>query len=87
MRPGCVVMAAGNASRFGENKLLALWRGRSLIERALAAVPAVIAYPTFSVATIVAVTLVGVGLFGERLGRRQWAAVLIILAALVLLNI
>ena len=40
MRPGCVVMAAGNASRFGENKLLALWRGRSLIERALAAVPA-----------------------------------------------
>lgn len=37
---GCVVMAAGNASRFGENKLAAEFRGRSLIRRALEAVPA-----------------------------------------------
>ena len=37
---GCVVMAAGNARRFGENKLAAELRGRSLILRALEAVPA-----------------------------------------------
>lgn len=37
---GCVVMAAGNAQRFGENKLAAQLRGRSLILRTLEAVPA-----------------------------------------------
>jgi len=37
---GCVVMAAGNASRFGENKLQILLEGKSLIRRALDAVPA-----------------------------------------------
>ena len=36
---GCVVMAAGNARRFGGNKLAAGVRGRSLILRALEAVP------------------------------------------------
>ena len=39
LKLGCVVMAAGNASRFGENKLAAEVRGRSLISRALEAVP------------------------------------------------
>lgn len=36
---GCVVMAAGNASRFGENKLAALLDGKPLIRHALEAVP------------------------------------------------
>ena len=36
---GCVVMAAGNAERFGENKLAAELGGKTLIERALDAVP------------------------------------------------
>lgn len=40
LRTGCVVMAAGNARRFGENKLAAEVQGRSLIRRALEAVPA-----------------------------------------------
>lgn len=40
LRIGCVVMAAGNARRFGENKLAAQLNGRSLIRRALEAVPA-----------------------------------------------
>ena len=36
---GCLLMAAGNAERFGENKLLcAAWDGRSLIEHALDAI-------------------------------------------------
>lgn len=40
LKLGCVVMAAGSARRFGENKLAARLRGRSLILRALEAVPA-----------------------------------------------
>lgn len=40
MQLGCVVMAAGDARRFGENKLAALFGGRPLILRALEAVPA-----------------------------------------------
>ena len=39
LRIGCVVMAAGNASRFGENKLSREMGGKSLIRRALEAVP------------------------------------------------
>lgn len=37
---GCVLMAAGNARRFGENKLSVQLQGRSLILRALEAIPA-----------------------------------------------
>ena len=37
---GCLVMAAGNGARFGENKLSARLEGRTLIERALDAIPA-----------------------------------------------
>lgn len=54
---------------------------------ALEDVPAVIAYPTYSVATLLTVTLVGVLLFKERLLRRQWVALGMILLALVLLNV
>ena len=36
---GCVIMAAGNASRFGENKLAVLVDGKSMIRHALEAVP------------------------------------------------
>ena len=39
MRLGCVILAAGNAARFGENKLLTEFRGRPLIEWAFAALP------------------------------------------------
>ena len=53
----------------------------------LSSIPAVAAYPTYSVGTIVLVTLMGVLLFSERLSRRQCAAMAIILASLVLLNI
>ena len=53
---------------------------------ALRDVSAVIAYPTYSVATMLVITLVGVLAFREKLGRRQWIALGVILAALVLLN-
>ena len=39
LKVGCVVMAAGNARRFGANKLLAEIAGKSLIQWALEAVP------------------------------------------------
>ena len=37
---GCVVLAAGNAVRFGRNKLAEDFRGKPLIQWALEAVPA-----------------------------------------------
>ena len=40
LRAGCLVMAAGNASRFGVNKLTARFDGQSLFSLALAAIPA-----------------------------------------------
>ena len=54
--------------------------------RSLEDVAAVIAYPTYSVATMLVITLAGVLFFREKLGRRQWAALGIILIALGLLN-
>lgn len=54
---------------------------------ALQDVAAVIAYPVYSVATILTVTVAGVLLFKERLEKRQWIALGIILVALVLLNV
>lgn len=53
----------------------------------LGSVPAVVAYPTFSVGTIVAVTAVGMLCFGERLSRRKWVALGVILVSLLLLNL
>lgn len=54
---------------------------------ALGRLPGVIVYPTYSVATILVVTLAGVCLFKERLRRSQWLALTVILAALIMLNI
>ena len=46
-----------------------------------------VVYPTLSVGTIIAVTLVGVTAFREKLEKRKLIAIGIILGALVLLNI
>lgn len=54
---------------------------------ALGTVPAVITYPVFSVGTIIVVTAISVLAFGEKLTGRKRGALLLILAALVLLNI
>ena len=53
----------------------------------LESVPAVIAYPVFSAGTIIVVSATGVLLFREKLSRRKIWALLLILAALALLNI
>ena len=54
---------------------------------ALNSVPAVIAYPTYSVSTIVCVTAAGVLLFREALDRRRICALMLILISLVFLNL
>lgn len=46
---GCLVMAAGNSTRYQGNKLAAVFRGKPIIEYALDAVPA----ERFSVVTVV----------------------------------
>ena len=53
---------------------------------ALIDVPAVVAFPTFSVATMLLVTLAGTVFFREKLSKNQWVALVIILVALALLN-
>ena len=50
-------------------------------------IPAVIVYPTFSVASMVVLTIAGVVFFREKLRRREWMGVGLILVALVLLNV
>ena len=54
---------------------------------ALTELPAVVVYPSFSVGTMLIVTMTGAAIFRERLSRIQWAALAVIVAALVLLNI
>lgn len=54
---------------------------------ALAKLPAVVVFPSFSVATMLLVTLTGVAVFKERLSKIQWFALAAIIVALVLLNI
>ena len=52
----------------------------------LGAVPAVVAYPTYSVGTIVMITLAGIVIFREKLTRQRIIALMMILCALALLN-
>ena len=54
---------------------------------ALGELPAVVVYPTFSVGTMLVVTLTGVVVFKERLSKVQWVALSAIIVALILLNI
>lgn len=54
---------------------------------ALTQIPAVVLFTTYSVATMLVVTLSGVIFFKERLTKRQWLAFAGVIAALVLLNI
>ncbi len=54
---------------------------------ALQDIPGIILYPTYSVAALLTITVVGVCAFKERLSRRQWIAMGVILVALALLNL
>lgn len=54
---------------------------------ALGQLEAVVVYPSFSVGTLLLVTITGVAVFKERLRPMQWVAVAGIIAALLLLNV
>lgn len=54
---------------------------------AIRQMPAVIVYPTYSAGTIIAVTLVGLFCFREKLSRRKLIALGMVLAAVALLNL
>lgn len=69
--------AIGVANFFSSRLLLA----------ALTRLPAVVVFPTFSVAAMLIVTACGVAFFRERLDRLRWLAFGAILAALVMLNV
>ncbi len=90
----CAALILENRESFGWPEVLFglgigipnFYASRCLLQ-ALVSVPAVIAYPTRGVASILVVTLAGILFFGERLRKRQWAALCAILIAVVLLNI
>lgn len=58
-----------------------------LLLRAIQVIPATVAYPSYSTATILLVMALSALLFRERLTRRQWPGVVLILIALALLNL
>lgn len=53
---------------------------------ALADIPAVITYPTYSIAAMALIGAVGVLMFREKLTKRQWGAYLLVIHAVGLLN-
>ncbi|MBQ2669120.1 MAG: EamA family transporter, partial [Clostridia bacterium] len=55
--------------------------------KALTQIPAFIVYPSYSVATVILISLFGRLFFKEKLNRRQLIGVGIILVSLVLLNL
>ena len=53
----------------------------------LQSVPAMIAHPTYSALSVAVVAVMGVLAFKERLSKRQWVAMALILVCLILLNL
>ena len=90
----CVILMAFKKEKPGKVELLfGLLIGipnffsAKFLLKALRSVPAIITYPTYSIATIVVVSFVGVLFFKESVGRRQKIGMVIIFVALALLNI
>ncbi len=50
-------------------------------------VPAVVAYPVFSIGTLLIISLIGIAIFREHLSRRKLCAMVLIAASLLLLNL
>ena len=53
----------------------------------LGSLPAMIAHPTYSAVSVAVVAVLGVCAFKERLSKKQWAAMVLILVSLILLNL
>ena len=76
-----------NALLYGSIIGVANFFSSKFILGALTQIPAVVVFPTYSVSTMLVVTLSGVIFFRERLSKRQWLAFGAVIAALVMLNI
>lgn len=90
----CIILMLIKKQRIGRNEILygcligiPNFFSAKFLLLSLDTVPAVVAYPTFSVGTILVVTLVGVAVFKERLTIKQIIAACAILTALVMLNV
>lgn len=90
----CIILAVKKGQKLAKEDLLFgilvgvpnYYSARFLL-KAVGQIPAVVAYPTYSVATIVVISIVGMICFKEKLTKRQQAAIGLILVALVFLNI
>lgn len=76
-----------NAILFGGLIGVANFFSSKFILGALTQIPAVVVFPTYSVSTMLVVTLSGVIFFKERLTKQQWLAFAGVIVALVMLNI
>lgn len=90
----CVILVIAKKESFGWKDLgfgillgVPNYFSASFLLKALNDIAAVIVFPTFSVATVVVITLIGLLVFKEKLSKKQWIAMGLILVALVLLNI
>lgn len=90
----CIVRLIKSGQKIGRNEVffgcligIPNFMSAKFLLLALERMPAVIIYPSYSVATILVVTVTGVLAFKEKLRAAQWLAMLLILAALILLNI
>lgn len=90
----CVVLALYKKQRLDKSDIffglligIPNYYSARFLLKALSSVPAVVAYPTYSVAGILLVTAAGIFIFKEKISKKQVTAIVIILAALVLLNL
>jgi len=90
----CVVLMRSKGERLGWKELgfglllgVPNFLSSLFLLKALATVPAVIAFPTYSVATILVVALAGLLIFREKLSKKQVFGSFLICVALVLLNL
>lgn len=90
----CLILMARKGERLGKKELLygsllgiPNFFSSLFLLNSLHSVPAVIAFPTYSVATILVVALTGILVFREKLERKQIVGAALICIALVLLNL
>jgi len=90
----CIVLIIAKKELFGwKDVLFGILLGvpnyfsASFLLKALNDIAAVIVFPTFSVATVVVISMTGLLVFKEKLSKKQWIGMGLILVALVLLNI
>lgn len=90
----CVILALGKKQKLSKEDIffglligIPNYYSARFLLKALGRIPAVVTYPTYSVATIVLVSVVGVVAFHETMSSRRKTAIGMILGALILLNI